>query len=368
MRAVGFDSTRRTLCLWAGAGLLPRAAPAASPALEEALLARMAQLGCPGALVAVDRVGAPPLRLALGLADVETKQPMAPDMHMRIASLSKLFVGTAALRLAGQGRLDLDQPIADVVPSVPGGQAITLRHLGTHTSGLGEAIADPALRRAIAQTPQRPWRSDEILPLAFAQPTKPVGSLRYANTNTQLLGLAIAAATAQPAESVVTTLVIDALQLRHTGFTADSGLPQAHPRGYRHGRSHDPVGYGSVFFDATGYSASWAGMAGDMYSTLADLARAIGPLARGDLLNPAMRAEQQRWLQADASGTRHGFHLMQRAGGLGHTGDVPGFSATALYLSEAETSVVVLTNLSNSADGRNPAVELEALVLRGLQR
>jgi D-alanyl-D-alanine carboxypeptidase len=354
------------------AGLLAAALVAAPPlraqdsdALQRALLQRMAELGCPGTLVAVDRPGQPPLRLALGVADVQTGRPMSTDLHMRVASLSKLFVGTAALRLAELGRLDLQQVVG---PGVPGGESITLLQLGRHQSGLGDAIADPALRRAIAADPPRVWTTDELLALAFAQPRRPPGTLRYANTNSMLLGRAIAAAGGQPAEAAITALVIGPLQLRHTGFTPASGLPEPFARGYRHGRRKDPVGYGDWFFDATAYSASWAGVAGNLYSTLDDFARAIKPLATGSLLDAPRRALLHHFQPVDAMGIAHGFQLMQREGGLGHTGDVPGYSATALYLPALDTSVVVLTNLSNSAGKKTPAVELEALVLRWLRR
>ncbi len=160
--------------------------------------------------------------------------------------------------------------------------------------------------------------------------------------------------------------MLEPLDLRATGFTPAEGLSTPRPCGYRHGPAADPVGYGEVFFDATGYGASWAGAAGDVYSTLDDLALAIGPLATEALLAQPMRDELHRWIETGAPGIRYGFHLGDRAGALGHSGDVPGFSATAVYLPASGTTIVVLANLSNSRDRRIPAVELEQTVRAAL--
>lgn len=67
--------------------------------------------------------------------------PVTPDTLFRIASTTKLLVGTAILRLVESGTLDLDAPVSAYLPwfhfSQPGMEdQITLRHLLSHTSGL----------------------------------------------------------------------------------------------------------------------------------------------------------------------------------------------------------------------------------------
>lgn len=64
--------------------------------------------------------------------------PVGPDSLFDLASISKTFTGAIAVRLAELGRVDLDAPVADVLPVGRGRQAeeITLRMLLLHVSGL----------------------------------------------------------------------------------------------------------------------------------------------------------------------------------------------------------------------------------------
>lgn len=89
----------------------------------------------------------------------------SPDSLWRIYSMTKPITGMAAMKLIGEGKMRLDQPIADMLPEfanmkvasnptatldgVAANTPITVRHLMTHTSGLGYLInADGALRDA----------------------------------------------------------------------------------------------------------------------------------------------------------------------------------------------------------------------------
>ena len=91
---------------------------------------------------------------AFGRLSVDGEAPARPDTMIRIASMTKAFVSVAALQLLEQGRLELQQPVADVLPAFgdlqvlegfdgdeprlrrPSSQA-TIRQLLTHTAGLG---------------------------------------------------------------------------------------------------------------------------------------------------------------------------------------------------------------------------------------
>jgi len=83
--------------------------------------------------------------------------PVTPDTLFRIYSMTKPVTGMAAMILIDEGKLGLDQPVADILPRyarmqvqrtydgsitdlVPSERAITVRHLLTHTSGLGYGI------------------------------------------------------------------------------------------------------------------------------------------------------------------------------------------------------------------------------------
>ena len=89
---------------------------------------------------------------AVGMADRETGTPMKTDAIFRIASMTKPITSAAIMMLWEQGKLGLDDPVSKYIPEFanpkvlvsvdplktePAKQEITIRHLLTHTSGLG---------------------------------------------------------------------------------------------------------------------------------------------------------------------------------------------------------------------------------------
>jgi len=91
-------------------------------AVLEALPARveeeMARADIPGLSLGVVIDGEVVLAHAAGVADQESGQPVTPSTVFRIGSVTKLFTGAAILLLRDGGRLDLDDPVEEVVPEL----------------------------------------------------------------------------------------------------------------------------------------------------------------------------------------------------------------------------------------------------------
>lgn len=317
-------------------------------------------LECPGALVGVFPDEGDWWTTAIGVADVESQLPMNVGMRMRIGSVSKVFVGATVLCLVDQGKLSLDDPVSKYVAGVPHGDRITLRMLGNQTSGLFDSIGSSAFQAAILKEPRRLWKPAEIFVCSFREPPyfEPGERFRYCNVGTVLLGEVIEAVTGKPLPEVVQETVCEPLGLESTGFCMAAGPPAPTPSAYRFAAPGRWLGYGEEFTDVTGYSASWSSWAGDMYSTLDDLGKAIKPLATGSLLTKATRQELYEWSSPKSEPSRYGFLIRKDELGIGHDGDVPGFNASVRYSAELKTGFVALTNLSNCSDGRMPAEEL----------
>ena len=114
----------------------PAAGPATAVAATDALL-RDYQGQVPGASVLVLRDGQPLYRRGHGLADLEAGTAATAQTNYRLASVSKQFTAAAILLLAQDGVLSLDDPVTRWLPSLPAAaDAVTLRHLLSHTSGL----------------------------------------------------------------------------------------------------------------------------------------------------------------------------------------------------------------------------------------
>jgi methyl acetate hydrolase len=102
---------------------------------------------------------------AFGVADVATGRPLTADALFRIASMTKAITSTAAMQLIEQGKFALEDPVEKYLPEMAKlpvfdsfdartgnyhlhltSKPITVRHILTHTSGLGYPFTSATLR------------------------------------------------------------------------------------------------------------------------------------------------------------------------------------------------------------------------------
>lgn len=266
-----------------------------------------------GAVVLVARDGETIHARAAGLADREAGIPMRQDAIFRLASVSKLFTAAAAMTLVADGRFALDRPVTDWLPEFAPRHAgqpatITLRHLLSHSAGLGYGFledADGPLHRGgvsdgmdrTALTLAENIRRLADVPLLFAPGTQFRYSLAF-----DVVGAAIEAATGLPLPMAMQHLVGDPLGLRDTGFAPGNRtrLAAAYaddvPRPRRM-RVPDRVplmpGLAGIVLDparacdSTAFPSGGAGMVGtaaDVLTLLETLRRGGDPLLPADLV------------------------------------------------------------------------------------
>ena len=100
-----------------------------------------------------------PVYIATGTLGFDSSKPAGPDTLYRIYSMTKPLTGMAAMMLIDAGKLQLDQPLADIIPGFadmqvqkrpdgpitpdnlePAVRPITIRHMLTHTAGFAYSI------------------------------------------------------------------------------------------------------------------------------------------------------------------------------------------------------------------------------------
>jgi D-alanyl-D-alanine carboxypeptidase len=210
----------------------------------------------------------------------------------RIASVTKLFVAAAVLRLVEQDRLSLngsiDPRLSDSTRAmlVNGGYdpgRITVSQLLSHTSGLGDHSTLPSYLQAILANGQRRWTRGEQIALAVSEGRKagePRERQAYSDTGYLLLAEIIEEQTAQPlASSIRHLLRFDHLGLEDTWFETLEAAPRMLlPRLTQYlGKS-----------DVTDFDPSfdlWGG--GGIVSTVRDLATFMDAFAKGLLFERA---------------------------------------------------------------------------------
>jgi D-alanyl-D-alanine carboxypeptidase len=316
--------------------------------LKEAVTKAWQQTRMPGAVVGVFRPGKPDSIILLGYSDAEKRVPMSADLHFRVGSISKVFVGQTLLSLIDDGLVSADDPISKYVDDVPNGDKITIRLLGNHRAGIFNIIESKAIKNLFAGDPRKWWSEDELLRYSLAAPPyfNPGEKHHYSNAHTALLARTIAKVTGRPWQDVVEERVFRRLNLKNTSIARSNDLPVPFSRGYAFGGEQTPFFVrGETRHDVTHTSPSWWGAAGNAISTLHDLSRAAKPLATGALLGSKGKRELLAWTPADQPGFEYGFHIERHRGWVGHDGDVPGFQSAMYYSPEHDTVIVGLGNV-----------------------
>jgi D-alanyl-D-alanine carboxypeptidase len=321
-------------------------------------------------------VDAPSLGLdwegAAGMADPGGGRSMTPGTPVRIASNTKTFVAAAVLRLAEEGMLDIDDPIADHLPSefvetLEGDGydtgAMTVRHLLTHTSGLFDHSALDRYTEAIMADPMHRWTRAEQLQGAvdWGDPHGPPGEFyTYCDTGYVLLGGVVERVSGQPmAEAVRRLLDYEKLGLDSTWWETLEPRPAGAPdRAHQFYAEHDTADF-DPSYDLYG--------GGGIASTVGDLARFYRALFTGGVYaDPATSdlmlttVDGARPLpEARPLGYRMGIWVVEIEGftTYRHTGF---FGTLATYVPELDLVVTAATN-QNQDQGALNRLALEAI-------
>lgn len=157
---------RDLITLIGGSMVLPFAAHAQEPrSIDDALRGAVQRREVSGAVaMAADRNHVL-YQGAFGVADGASARPMTADALFRIASMTKPITSTAAMQLVEQGRFAIEDPVETYLPQFaklsviesfdgatgdyrirPATKTVTVRHLFTHTSGLGYNFTSPIVR------------------------------------------------------------------------------------------------------------------------------------------------------------------------------------------------------------------------------
>ena len=199
--------------------------------------------------VAVGVVSGPDLVYAegFGFADVEGRRHQDPTLRQRIGSITKTMVALCAMALVDEGRLSLNDRVQERLPNLTlrgSGDTLAVRHLLTHTGGIGEAptmaaFADPWDGALWSDSP-----TSQIIPDAYPEgilvEVKPGTKWAYANHGFALLGAIVSRIEGEPIEDVLRRRVFDPLNMADTDC-----LDQPHSdltTGYHRPPGHDEIG------------------------------------------------------------------------------------------------------------------------------
>jgi D-alanyl-D-alanine carboxypeptidase len=151
--------------------------------LDDTLTSVMQRRHIPGLSVLVIKDGKIIKEKGYGLANVEHDVPVTPKTVFQSASVGKQFTAALVMLLAEDGKLSLDDPISRHLSNTPKSwEGITIRHLLTHTSGLGDPYAKLDFHKDY--TDEELVALEATIPVLFA----PGERWAYSNMGYHLLG------------------------------------------------------------------------------------------------------------------------------------------------------------------------------------
>ena len=182
----------------------------------------------PGVVVVVVGKGGVLYQEAFGKSRTISNTPMAKDTIFSMASMTKPVTSVAIMMLVDEGKLKLDDDVAKYLPKYrdplvistfneadasyetrPAKRPITIRHLLTHTSGIGYAVGSSMLTKIVAKTK----KTELDLPLQF----DPGESWAY-GPSTRVLGDVVEAISGQKLDAFLESRIIGPLGMRDTSY------------------------------------------------------------------------------------------------------------------------------------------------------
>ena len=322
--------------------------------------------------LAVGMVGPEGMRLfrGYGVADRRTGVAITEDTGFRIASVTKTFTAVAVMQLVERGSVELDAPANDylhqlrLVPARADHRPASVRHLLTHTAGLGElahlsGLIRPDFGESVLAGEPLPTVAD-FYGGAIRLKSEPGTGFTYGNHSPTVLGQLVEDVTGEPLAGVFRESIFGPLGM------ADSDLERGQAVRARLATGHEPKGDGWRVVEERDMVTAGAA---SVYSTPSDMARYAAALLggganeHGRILAPETLAQMfapQYRPDARIPGMGLGFFRTEVGGHrvAEHQGVHPGFYSHLAVAPDAGIGVIVFTNgardpmfwLSNEAD------------------
>ena len=350
----------------------PTAVPQGEAVLESIVLPviteQMAAMQVPGMVAIVQTPDGDTYKVALGVADVETGEPMQLSDHFRIGSITKTLTATVILQLVDEGKLGLDDPLAPYFPGVDTNGA-TIRQALDMTTGIPGYTGD-AFMQGQAADPQKVWTPDEVLAIVAGRPSLFAAGdgWDYSNTNYTMLGLIAERVGGAPLGELIDARIFAPLDMAGCSVPAadDTTIPSPRSHGYQWGAYWDGQGTPPPMVDVTDWNMSWGFGTGEAICTAPDLLIWAHALVSGELLDPATQTERLGGLSGADGAVPYGLGIANLNGLIGHNGSIAGFQSQAAVRQSDGTAIVVLTNLSMSPDLQTPASAISNAISQAL--
>lgn len=316
-----------------------------------------------------------------GFADMSTKRPANRQTVYRIGSITKMFTGVMLHQLIREGKIHLSDPVSRFVPEInqvhglpEGAVSPTILQLATMTGGLA---AEPDNNRLFGTGPVSEWQSKVTSALAQTRyETEPGTRYSYSNIGFAALGLALERASGISYLKWQRERILEPLEMHRTRFEPDPGIARDLAVGYVVGKDGkiDADEPARELREGRGFRLP----IGCIFTTVDDLSRFLAfELGHGpeSVLPRATLDNAYAGIVATSADLDVGYGLgfmAQRRGPfmwLGHSGGVPGYTATLYFDREHQLGVIGFRNVTGgkASIGRLSVDVLKMLIVAKIE-
>lgn len=336
----------------------PLLAKSKSKQMDE-LLNGLFESNGPGGVALVVKDGKTVYRKAFGMANLELDVEMEPEHIFRIGSITKQFTAVATLKLAEEGKVDLNADITEYIKDYPThGHKITVKHLLNHTSGIKSYTGMP---QWTSETRKQDFELTELIdyfknePMDFA----PGDDFRYNNSGYILLGHIIEVASGEKYADYIQNHIFTPLKMNSSSYGSTSRIIKNRASGYD---KADEMYKNADFLSMTQPHA-----AGSLLSTVGDLHTWYQSVLNDEIIS----AESRKMAHTPETlndgevldyGYGWGVGNIQGVPMIQHGGGINGFLSASLVLPEEKLFVAVLSNCNCNPPG-TVANKLAALAI-----
>jgi CubicO group peptidase (beta-lactamase class C family) len=290
--------------------------------------------------------------VAAGVLNLNTGVEVTPDAVFQVGSMGKSWTATVVMQLVDEGKVELDGPVRTYLPDFKVAdpevsEAVTIRHLLTHSSGIdGDHFEDTG-------------RGDDVLERYVAScaalgQTHPLGTtMSYCNTGYSILGRVTEVVTGKIWDQAMQERLFEPLGLTHTGTLLEDIIQWPVAVGHGSDKPGEPMKVTPALLPRC------TGPMGGILSTVGDvltfarlhLEGGKGPDGKQILSEASVKAMQEPQVEVPDPYTL-GQHwglgwILFDWGGVklyGHDGNTLGQSAFLRLVPEADLAITLLTN------------------------
>src|SRR6266508_526617 len=298
----------------------------------------------------------------VGVADIDSGEPVKPDMLFRLGSTTKMFTAPALVTLAEEGKLSLDAPIgatiADLDPAIA---RVTANQLISHTAGLRD------------EAPMFGRQDDDALGSgiramkAAAFFTEPAAIYSYSNPGFWIAGFLVERIVGKPYADAMQERLFAPLGMSRSTFRPMMAITYPLAQGHEAAGNQPPT----VIRPAANNVATWP--AGSMFPSALDLSRFViafmnqGQIDGHPVLKPSVIVKLSSphvAIPGGAASYGYGLELSERGGVrlVSHGGSRAGYGSTILMAPSRRAAAVVLGNRTGSGLQRTARRGLELLL------